>query len=319
MFEYWYALPVVALGCSLSIMGGVGGNVFCGPFFILVLQLPPHVAIGTALVTEVFSMSSGVLGYARRRLIDYRLVALLAGAAAPAAVIGSWLSVRVPADLLRGIFGGTIVVIGALLLRSAKSAETARELASGFPVRGSRMLVDSFGRAYRYDVRNPLALATTGLAAGLGSGLIGIGGGELNTPVLAMRGVPIRVAAATAVAVMAVTVLAGATTHVLLGEPLWRLAVWTIPGAMLGGQVGSVIASRTPDRRLRQWLSWLFVMAGTTMLMRALEVRLAHGSCSAPWPSRLTIARPQETSTFSIPFSATPSGSVSTPTMPPST
>lgn len=270
MFEYWYALPVVTVGCTLTIMGGVGGNVLCGPFFILVLQLPPHVAISTALVTEVFSMSSGVLGYARRRLIDYRLVVLLAAAAAPAAVIGSWLSVRAPGALLRGIFGGAILVIATLLLRSAESAETGQEPASGFLGAGSRTLVDSLGRTYRYDVRSRLPLATTSLAAGLGSGLIGIGGGELNTPFLAMRGVPIRVAAATAVAVMAVTVLAGATTHVLLGEPLWRLTVWTIPGAMLGGQLGSFIAGRTPAHRLRQWLSWLFVVAGMTMLDRAL-------------------------------------------------
>ncbi len=69
---------------------------------------------------------------------------------------------------------------------------------------------------------------------------------------------------------MAATVLAGATTHVLIGEPLWRLAIWTIPGAMLGGQLGSSLASRTPPRRLRQWLSWLFVMTGAMMLMRAL-------------------------------------------------
>jgi len=109
----------------------------------------------------------------------------------------------------------------------------------------------------------------TSLAAGLGSGLIGIGGGELNTPSMAMRGVPIRVAAGTAVAVMSVTVAAGATTHVLLGEPLWRLTVWTIPAAMLGGQIGSFIASRTPAHRLRQWLLWVFVAVGTTMLVRA--------------------------------------------------
>ncbi|MBI3491108.1 MAG: sulfite exporter TauE/SafE family protein [Acidobacteria bacterium] len=271
MFEYWYAFPVVALGCTLTIMGGVGGNVLCGPFFILVLQLPPHVAIGTALVTEVFSMSSGVLGYAWRRLIDYRLAAILAAAAAPMAILGSWLSVRAPGALLRGIFGAAILVIATLLLRSTESAETADRPAplSASPEAVPRTLVDSLGRTYRYEVRGRLPLAATSLAAGLGSGLIGIGGGELNTPFMAMRGVPIRVAAATAVAVMAVTVLAGAITHVLLGEPLWRLTIWTIPGAILGGQIGSFIANRTPAHRLRQWLSWLFVAVGTTMLVRA--------------------------------------------------
>ncbi len=87
VFEYWYAFPVVMLGCTLTVMGGVGGNALCGPFFIVGLALPPNVAIGTALLTEVFSMSSGVIGYAWRRLIDYRLAALLASAAVPMAVL----------------------------------------------------------------------------------------------------------------------------------------------------------------------------------------------------------------------------------------
>lgn len=269
MLEYWYALPVITLGCTLTIMGGVGGNVLCGPFFILVLQLPPHVAIGTALVTEVFSMSSGVIGYAWRRLIDFRLAALLAVAAAPMAILGSWLSVHAPAALLRGIFGAAILLMAMLLLRPAESTATGEEPPLAFRGGTSRTLVDSLRRTYCYDVRGRLPLAVTSLAAGLGSGLIGIGGGELNTPFMAVRGVPIRVAAATAVAVMAVTVLAGATMHVLMGEPLWRLTVWTIPGALLGGQIGSFIASRTPAHRLRQWLSWLFVAVGTTILLRA--------------------------------------------------
>lgn len=192
MFEYWYAFPVVALGCTLTIMGGVGGNVLCGPFFILVLQLPPHVAIGTALVTEVFSMSSGVLGYAWRRLIDYRLAALLAAAAVPMAIVGSSLSVRAPGALLSGIFGAAILVIATLLLRSTESAATVEEPPSIFPGATSRTLVDSIGRTYRYEVRGRLPLAATTLAAGLGSGLIGIGGGELNTPFMAMRGVAIK-------------------------------------------------------------------------------------------------------------------------------
>ena len=96
LLQYWYALLVVALGCTLTVMGGVGGNVVCGPFFILVLKLSPEAAIGTALVTEVFSMSSGVIGYARRKLIDYRLALLLAVGAAPMAIVGSLLSVRAP-------------------------------------------------------------------------------------------------------------------------------------------------------------------------------------------------------------------------------
>jgi uncharacterized membrane protein YfcA len=267
--QYWSAFPVVTLGCTLTIIGGVGGNLLCGPFFILVLRLPPHVAIATALVTEVFSMGSGVAGYAWRRLIDYRLAASLAAAAAPMAMVGAWLSVRAPAALLRALFGAGILLIAGLLLRSDDSPTTGEGASGTPPGAKSRVLIDSSGRTYRYDLRGRVPLVAGSMVAGLGSGLIGIGGGELNTPAMAISGVPIRVAAATAVAIMAVTVLVGALAHVAFGEPLWPLTVWTIPGALLGGQLGSLIASRTPAHRLRRWLSWLFVAVGTTMLARA--------------------------------------------------
>jgi uncharacterized membrane protein YfcA len=94
--QYWYVFPVVAVGCTLTIMGGVGGNLICGPFFIIGLKLAPEAAIGTALFTEVFSMSSGVFSYARKGLVDYKCGLILASAAVPSAIIGSILSARSP-------------------------------------------------------------------------------------------------------------------------------------------------------------------------------------------------------------------------------
>lgn len=271
MFEYWYALPVVTLGCTLTVMGGVGGNVLCGPFFIIGLALPPNVAIGTALLTEVFSMGSGVVGYAWRRLIDYRLAALLAAAAVPMAVVGSFLSARAPDALLKAVFGGAIVFVAVLLMRSRHVPERSDMPAAvdrGLQT-DLRTLVDASGRAYSYRVAARTPLVATSLAAGIGSGLVGIGGGELNTPAMVLRGVPVRIAAATAVAVMALTVTVGAGIHALMVRPLWPLAMWTIPGALLGGQIGSYIANRATSHVLKRWLTLLFVSAGAVMLASA--------------------------------------------------
>lgn len=40
---------------------------------MLVLKLPPEVAIGTGLITEVFGFSSGLFAYIRKGLIDFKL------------------------------------------------------------------------------------------------------------------------------------------------------------------------------------------------------------------------------------------------------
>ena len=71
--QYWFMLPVSVLIATIAMASGVGGATFLSPFFILALGLPPEVAIGTGLITEVFGFASGLFAYARKKLIDYRL------------------------------------------------------------------------------------------------------------------------------------------------------------------------------------------------------------------------------------------------------
>lgn len=77
---------------------------------------------------------------------------------------------------------------------------------------------------------------------------------------------PVRVAAATSVFVMGLTVIAGASTHALAGRPVWGLLVWSVPGAILGGQIGSHLASRINPDVLKKWLSVLFFAVGAAMI-----------------------------------------------------
>ena len=63
--EYWYVFPVAIVFATIAMASGVGGATFFAPFFILVLRLPPEVAIGTGLITEVFGFASGLFAYVR--------------------------------------------------------------------------------------------------------------------------------------------------------------------------------------------------------------------------------------------------------------
>ena len=71
--QYWYILPISILIATMAMASGVGGATFFSPLFILALGLPPEVAIGTGLITEVFGFASGVYAYARKKLINYHL------------------------------------------------------------------------------------------------------------------------------------------------------------------------------------------------------------------------------------------------------
>ena len=89
---YWYLLPVAVLIAATANGAGVGGATFFSPLFILGLRLEPSVAIGTALITEVFGFASGVIGHARAKTIDWGMVKTMAVVSVPAAVVGSLLA-----------------------------------------------------------------------------------------------------------------------------------------------------------------------------------------------------------------------------------
>jgi uncharacterized membrane protein YfcA len=66
-------LPVAVAIATIAMASGIGGATFFVPVFILALRLPPEVAIGTGLITEVFGFASGLYAYAHKRLIDFKL------------------------------------------------------------------------------------------------------------------------------------------------------------------------------------------------------------------------------------------------------
>lgn len=125
-FQYWFMLPVAAAIATIAMASGVGGATFFVPVFILALRLPPEVAIGTGLITEVFGFASGLFAYMRRKLIDYRLGMALLSATRPLALVGSWLAGRVDQNILKVILGLGLFVVALSFLRSPNREEVGR-------------------------------------------------------------------------------------------------------------------------------------------------------------------------------------------------
>ena len=92
------------------------------------------------------------------------------------------------------------------------------------------------------------ALVTTGAAAGLASGLLGIGGGTLVTPILAL--LPMAYSQATVVgtslAAMIPPSAVALAQHHRLGNVDWRMAAGLAIGTAVGGTLGSAAAVQLP-------------------------------------------------------------------------
>jgi hypothetical protein len=276
-------LPVAILIATIATASGVGGATFFAPLFILALRIRPEIAIGAALITEVFGFASGLYGYARRRLIDYRLGASLLVTTIPLALLGTWISERIEPDILKAILGVGLFAVAANSLRAPEQQAVNRMDAAILQEHGGgegeTCLITSEGEAICYTVCN----RTEGrLVVGLGAlfkGMIATGLGELDEHFLLERcHVPSKVSVATGVFVVLFTTLSASVSHLvrfaLVGGPELRtmlsLVIFTIPGVILGGQLGSWVVSRFPQRALERGLHILLLLTAAMTLGEAI-------------------------------------------------
>lgn len=277
--EYWFMLPVSILVATTAMASGVEGATFFAPIFILALGLPPEVAIGVGLITEVFGFASGLSAYARKRLIDYQLGVRLLIVTVPVALLGTWLATGIPADILKTILGVGLFAVALSFLRTPDHGDVAL-VESDIQARygagqGQTRLVTADGEEIWYPVCNK---NEGRLISGIGAlfmGMIATGLGEMNGYFFLQRcRVPGKVAVATSVLIVAVTALVASAAHFynfLQQGPetmnlVYSLVIFTIPGVMIGGQMGSAVASRIPQNTLMRGLGVLFVLVGVLTL-----------------------------------------------------
>jgi len=277
--EYWFMFPISILIATTAMASGVEGATFFTPLFILALGLSPEIAIGTGLITEVFGFASGLYAYARKQLIDYKLGMALLIVTIPMALIGTWVAGYIPSEFLKVILGVGLLAIAVSFLKAPDHKEV--EALNGAiqkeygGEKAETCLITREGEEIRYTICN----RTQGrLIAGLGGlfiGMISTGQGELNGYFLLKRcRMPSRVAVASSVFVVAITALVASAGHFIKfaqtgGETLsivLSLVVFTVPGVIIGGQLGSLVSSRISPHTLERGLAFLFIFVAVLTL-----------------------------------------------------
>ena len=119
-----------------------------------------------------------------------------------------------------------------------------------------------------------LVVAYLELATGFLSGLLGMGGGAILTPILIYGiGMRTRTAAGTGILVLVATSLVGTAVHAWNGHVHLGMAIMLLAGSTLGAQIGALLTSKTDGQKLRRVFVWLvlFTIAAVCWdLLRAL-------------------------------------------------
>ena len=114
-------LPIIGfLIGTVSAMSGLGGGVFVVPLLTLFYFFAPATAVGTSLMTILFTAAAATAYYSRQKSIYYKAGLILALATVPGAVLGAYLTSVIAARTLGLIFGFFLIFVAVKHLHGDK-------------------------------------------------------------------------------------------------------------------------------------------------------------------------------------------------------
>ncbi|AWB88622.1 sulfite exporter TauE/SafE family protein [Salinibacterium hongtaonis] len=119
-------------------------------------------------------------------------------------------------------------------------------------------------------LRYTATLVAIGAIAGILSGLFGVGGGIIIVPALVLLlGIEQRRATGTSLLAVVPISIAAAAFYVANGAIDWRVAGLLAVGIVIGGQIGSLLLAKLPQRTLR-WIFIAFMLAVAVRMLLAM-------------------------------------------------
>jgi uncharacterized membrane protein YfcA len=249
--------PVAVGIATIAMSAGIGGAVMFAPVFMLVLRLDPLLALGAGLTIEVFGFSSGVLGYWRKKVIHFAIVKQLIILTIPATIVGVVLGRVIPAFVLKVLLALLILFLAYQFLLKGKECLPKDPRCTGVSTIPEKLALSKMVKA-------------STLLGGLLVGMISAGLGEVNEFNFLQRlKLTVPVASGTSVFLVAMSAIIGvcAHTYFLVSEGdlailtnVLSLLVFTIPGVVLGAQVGVLLSNRINRKSMGKFVGALFVV-----------------------------------------------------------
>ncbi|WP_204154376.1 sulfite exporter TauE/SafE family protein [Leptolyngbya sp. CCY15150] len=236
------------IGLSLGLIGG-GGSILAVPVLVYVMGVPAKAAIAMSLVIVGVVSLVGAIPHWRMGNVRFK-TALLFG---PAAMVGAYLGARLAAlpwiteTVQMGLFAITMLAAALLMIRKRGNPEAIALEAASHP------------HKHRW-----IWIAVEGLAVGVLTGLVGVGGGFAIVPALVLLGnVPMKQATGTSLLIIAMKSVTGFLGY--LGQVTldWPLMLGFTLAATLGMVLGVQLLPSIKAQHLQKGFGYLlFAMAG---------------------------------------------------------
>lgn len=235
----------VLMGVALGVLGG-GGSILAVPILVYAVGFDTKEAIAASLLVVGLTSIFGAVEHWRGNCLQPRVALIFGPITAAAAYLGAHL-----AGFLSGAVQLSLFAIVMLLAAVFMFINGAYDVGAK-----KKPAPDSVGRIL-------LRFAVPGIAVGILTGVVGVGGGFLIVPALVLlAGMTMRQAVGTSLLVIAMNSLAGFAGYLGEVDIQWGfLAIFTAL-AVTGSFAGAYIARFIPQRALKQSFAvFLIVMA----------------------------------------------------------
>jgi uncharacterized membrane protein YfcA len=238
-------LLATVVGLSLGLLGG-GGSILAVPIFVYLLGYGAKEAIAMSLAVVGVTSLVAAVGHWRVGNVNLRLAATFGPVAMAGTFAGARLATLVSGTFQLITFALVMLVSAAFMLRGPSAWPTETPEAGPIPL-------------------GPIVAEA--LLVGIMVGFVGVGGGFLVVPALALLArVPMRVAIGTSLVVIALSAGVGFASYLGQVEVPWLFMGAFSAVATAGALGGSRLASLVPQHALRRGFAVFLIVTGTLIL-----------------------------------------------------
>jgi len=225
------------------------------PGLVFFLALDQNRAHGTSLMSALMLSCAGVVTYSAHGYVDWTLAAEMAVGGVFGACLGAKFAAAVKGRILRRIFSVFVFLVGTRMIFCGVGIGDVEPGACAFgPTAG---------------IEGALPVLGIGAVTGFLSALLGIGGGMVMIPAMALLlGVGQKTAQGVSLAVMMPTALTGMLLHRKMGNVSYRIGGLTGLGTVVGSVIGATIAAGLNTSSLRLAFGAFLCLMALLMAMK---------------------------------------------------
>lgn len=259
---------LIVIGLVIGILSGllgIGGGSLLVPAMVFLLGMNQHRAHGTSLAVIGLTVLFSVLIYNSDSQVDWIVAAELAVGGVIGAALGAKIACLLSARKLRRYFGLLLVFIGIRMLYDVVAAYA-----------GTHAVTAHVAVASPVSSGGGFVVVLVGVATGILSGLLGVGGGIIMIPAMVLLlGMSQKMAQGISLAVIIPVSVSGAVIHARHGNVNFGVGIPLAIGGVLGGIVGANAALNASPMILRGAFGVLMLILGIASLIRRPVARPA--------------------------------------------